>query len=269
MARRGEEANNPQSHIRAVLRVCDILDALQEADGGLSLDDLVSRVDLPKTSAHRYMTTLEERRYLERDESTGLMYIGKAFLPMRAKREEHIARRVRPILEGLRDRTGETVNFGILEGRHIRYVDIVESAKAIRWSGDRGSYGYIHSTALGKAIAAGLEPQVLEAIFLEESLPRVTDHTVANVQELEAALAQVRRQGYAVDDQENESDARCVGVALPKELGIEAAVSVSAPATRMTLDDTPQIALWIREALTELLEAEPVRSQHANKKGKT
>src|SRR6188472_211643 len=101
-------------YIRAVQRVCDILDLLQDADG-VALPDVAGVTGLPKSSAFRYLVTLESRRYVERDPATGDYRIGLALLPLQGRQFDLLARRLRPALEELRDRFGETVNLGLLD----------------------------------------------------------------------------------------------------------------------------------------------------------
>ena len=130
----------PAYYIRAVQRVCDILDLLQESEAGVALPAVADVTGLPKSSAFRYLVTLESRRYVERDPETGDYRLGLAFLPLQARQFDLLVQRARPILEDLRDRFGETVNLGLLDGNRVTYLMIVESAKGVRLAarpGDR------------------------------------------------------------------------------------------------------------------------------------
>ncbi|MEN3284471.1 MAG: IclR family transcriptional regulator, acetate operon repressor [Solirubrobacteraceae bacterium] len=237
--------------IRAVQRVCDLLDLLQREPGGASLARAAEVTKLPKSSAFRYLVTLEERRYVERDPATGDYRLGLALLPMQARQLDVLTRRARPYLDRLQAEFGETANLGLLDGNRVVYLDIVESPHAMRLVASRGDRDPLHSTALGKAIAAQLPDDRIRAILRAEGMPKHTDRTLTTQRDYLAQLDVVREQGYAVDDEENEVGARCVGVALPSE-NLPLAISVAGPAARLTSERVPEIAQRLQTAAYEL-----------------
>ena len=237
--------------IRAVQRVCDLLDLLQREPGGASLARAAEVTNLPKSSAFRYLVTLEARRYVERDPVTGDYRLGLALLPMQARQLDVLTRRARPYLDRLQAEFGETANLGLLDGNRVVYLDIVESPHAMRLVANRGDRAPVHSTALGKAIAARLPVDRVRAILREEGTPRHTDRTITTQRDYLAQLEIVRERGYAVDDGENEVGARCVGVALPSQ-NLPLAISVSGPAARLTPELVPDIAERLQSAATSL-----------------
>src|SRR6266545_4260482 len=107
MRGRNGDVGRTNYSIRAVHRVCEILDLLQQAPRGAALLDVARATRLPKSSAFRYLATLERRRYVERDPVTGSYRAGSAFLPLRAHEPELLARRARPHMERHRDRQGD------------------------------------------------------------------------------------------------------------------------------------------------------------------
>ncbi len=238
--------------IRAVHRVCDILDLLQQSPQGVALPEVAKVTRLPKSSAFRYLATLEQRRYVERDPVTGSYRPGSAFLPLRAHEPELLARRARPHMEQLRDKLEETVNLGMLEGSRVIYLEIVESRRAMRLAARRGDRDPIHSTALGKAIAANLPDQRVRTIIEAEGMPRLTQRTITDSDSYFAELARVRKRGYAVDNGENEIDGRCVAVPVVGS-NLPAAVSLSAPAARFPLNQVEEVAETLREIVAELV----------------
>jgi IclR family acetate operon transcriptional repressor len=227
--------------VRAVERVCAILDLLQESVSGVSLIEVAQATDLPKSSAFRYLWTLEAHRYVERDESTGSFRLGLGFVAMQSRQLEVLRQRVRPWLERLRDEFDETTNLGILDGDSVIYLDIIESRRGVRLAATRGSRDPLHSTALGKAIAAHLPESRVREILKQRGMERRTANTITTPDDYLTELARVKRVGYAVDDGENEVDGRCVAVALPGTRP-PAAVSFSAPAARFPLQDVVKVA---------------------------
>jgi IclR family acetate operon transcriptional repressor len=236
----GEQPGAGRYSVRAVERVADILDTLQQADGGTSLAQLAEVTALPKSSVFRYLATLEARGYVERDADSGDYVLGVA-LPSHRRHFDLLIARARPLLERLRDRFGETVNFAVLDDDKVRYLEIVESPKAMRLAARRGERDYVHSTAVGRAIAAQLPERDVRRILASAGMPALTPRTITSPDELIARLGDVRADGYAIDDEENEEGARCVAVALPGAR-IPAGISVSAPAVRLSREEARRVA---------------------------
>ncbi|WP_435119111.1 IclR family transcriptional regulator [Amycolatopsis thermoflava] len=227
--------------VRAVERVCLILNLLQESVDGITLNEVAQTTGLPKSSAFRYLWTLEHHRYVERDEINGLFRLGLGFVGMQSRHLEILRERARPSLEELRDEFGETANLGLLDGDHIIYIEIVESRRGVRLAASRGDRDPLHSTALGKAIAAHLPAERVKTLLATTGMPSRTSSTITSPDDFMAELALVRKNGYAIDNCENEVDGRCVAAPL---LGthLPAAISVSGPSPRFSVQDAKKVA---------------------------
>jgi IclR family acetate operon transcriptional repressor len=145
----------------------------------------------------------------------------------------------------------QTVNLGILDGTRVDYLEIVESRRGTRFAARRGDREPIHSTALGKAIASTLDPDHVQSILAAEGMPRRTGRTITDVDQFVTAVKEAARDGYAVDDRENEDDGRCVAVPLTG-MAVPAAVSLSAPASRLTVEEAVAAASVLRCAAVEI-----------------
>lgn len=227
--------------VRAVDRVCAILNLLQESVNGVSMGDVAEATNLPKSSAFRYLWTLQKFRYVESDQETGMFRLGLGFVGMQSRQLEMLRERARPYLEKLRDGLEETTNLGVLDGDSVVYLDVVECRRSVRLAVSRGERDELHSTALGKAIAAHISEKRVRALLRKTGMPRSTANTITTVDAYLKELENVRSKGYAVDDAENEIDGRCVAVPL---LGtrLPAAISVSAPASRFPARDVARVA---------------------------
>jgi DNA-binding IclR family transcriptional regulator len=243
-----ERISDNRYEVRAAARVLDILDLLQRCADRVTLTDVVDATGLPKSSAFRYLTTMETRGYVRRY-GTGYR-LGSAF-PSSQRSLELVAIRARPLLEQVRDRFDETVNLGCLDGTRVGYLEIVESRRGTRFAARRGDREPIHSTALGKAIASTLDPVHVQSILAAEGMPQRTGRTITDADQFVRVVKAVARDGYAVDDCENEEDGRCVAVPLT---GVEvpAAVSLSAPANRLTVEEAVAAAGVLRRAAVEI-----------------
>jgi IclR family acetate operon transcriptional repressor len=247
---------SPLYTIRAVDRTLDILDCLQGASSGVALGALSETIGLPKSSAFRYLATLEARGYVVRDPDETYR-LGPASGPMRMRHASLLTAVARPRMEELCRRFEESICLGALDGTKVAYLAMSESSRAVRFAARPGHCDFIHSSALGKVLASRLPADALRRILAIEGMPAVTVHTITDRQAFLAEIGAVRTRGYAVNDRENDDVGRCVAVALPGPLA--AAVSLSAPAARFPLERAPEVAAALQRA-TEDIAAEVARA---------
>ncbi|MER7003858.1 IclR family transcriptional regulator [Dactylosporangium sp. NPDC000555] len=238
--------------IRAVERVCDILDVLQRSREGATLADVAEVTALPKSSAYRYLAALETRRYVERDAASGLYRLGLAFRPQHTRQIDALISQAKPHLERLRDKLGETTNMGLLDGTQVVHAIVVESHEMMRLAARVGERGSLHATALGKAIAAELPEERVRTILSAQQMQRYTPTTITSADRYLEELEKVRRDGYGVDDCENQPDGRCVAVAL-QGLPFPCGISVSAPARRLPAEKVDATAKALRRVAMRLV----------------
>lgn len=228
------EGKNDYS-VRAVDRVCLILNRLQESAEGVTLKEVVQATGLPKASAFRYLRTLEHHRWVERAGQGTAFRLGLGFVGMQSRHLEILRERARPVLESLREEFEETANLGVLDGDRVIYVDVVESRRGVRLSAACGVRVPLHCTALGKAIASRLPDHRIRDLHTGSGLVKLTPDTIDTLPALFQELARIRRCGYAIDDREYEEDGRCIAVPLPGT-HLPAALSISGPSSRFSLD---------------------------------
>jgi DNA-binding IclR family transcriptional regulator len=111
----------------------------------------------------------------------------------------------------------------------------------------------MHCTALGKSVLAHLPGERVRAILSRHGMLRGTPRTIVTVSDMERELDRVRRQGYAIDDVEFEEGVRCVGAPILDHRGIPiAAISVSAPVSRMRQARAHKVGRILRDAVAEV-----------------
>jgi IclR family acetate operon transcriptional repressor len=247
------KAESPAAYpIRAVERVCDILDVLQRSREGASLSDVAEVTLLPKSSVFRYLSALEARRYVEREPASGLYRLGLAFRPHNTRQIDMLVAQARPHLERLRDKLNETTNLGVLDGSQVLHALVVESNEMMRLAARVNDRGSLHSTALGKVICAELPDDRVRALLAVHEMERFTETTITSADEYLLSLKTVRRDGYGVDDCENQPDGRCVAVAL-QGLPFPCGISVSAPARRLPSDKVDAVGRALRRTAMQLV----------------
>jgi IclR family transcriptional regulator, acetate operon repressor len=237
---------------RSVARTCAILRLIARGgDEGVALIDVAGAADLPKSSAHRYLHVLEGEGFVERDLHNGRYRLGLGFICLQAGHIERLIQRTRPFLTKIRDQFDETVNLGMLVGHHIVYLDILESPRAMRLAARKGDTEGIHSTALGKAIAAVLPDRDVLELLRRTGMRKLTPHTITTPEQFLRELQNVRRAGYAIDDRENEEEGRCVAVYVPG-LNTPTAISLSGVASRFSIENAHEVASSLRIAAIEI-----------------
>ena len=233
MPKAKESASAPVGVISKVLR---ILEAIHDAPSGLGLKAISSLTGIHKSTAHRFLKHLERENYLISTED-GAYLIGPQFWHM----AEHLNHRAtlqavaRPVLWDLWKSTQETVNLAVLDQETVLYADVIESPHEFRLASRVGSRRPLHATALGKALLAFLPEEqkknILDTITFQPSTPK----TIMNLVQLRQDLDKIRRQGFAVDDEEAVMGARCVSAPVLNAGGYAvAAISVSGPVTRVS-----------------------------------
>jgi DNA-binding IclR family transcriptional regulator len=235
MIRARESKSAPVGVVGKVLRILEALDA---SPTGLQLREISQQTSLNKSTAYRFVAHLENEGYLFRDEA-GAYIVGPKLARLGAGIAYHATLRKisRPVLTLLSKETTETVNLAVLDGHEVLYLEVLESSHSFRMASLPGMHRPPNCTALGKVLLAFLPSEQREEILPMLTFERATPRTIANVARFRKELVRVVQQGYAMDDQETDMGARCVAAPLFDESGkVVAAISVSGPITRMTLD---------------------------------
>jgi DNA-binding IclR family transcriptional regulator len=223
--------------VRVLHKTLDILETIKATESGFRLADLARKVELPKATVYRILTTLEGRGYLDRATDGSYRMGRKLFDLQRTEPLEQVLSRVaQPLMERLTASSKETVNLGILDAGEVVVIATVESTQAVRMSSKIGNRRHLHSTALGKVLLGGLPDKEVLRLIKMKGLPRSTDETLTTKAAVMEEIQKVRREGWALDNQENELEGRCIGAPIfgPDDR-VVAAVSVSGPVFRMDM----------------------------------
>ena len=241
----------------ATEKTLSVLDALDGAQSRLG--DIAERAQLPKSTVHRILRRLVERGYA-RAQGDGVYVLGPRVLTMAGAMLQQLdaTKLAAPVLRSLHADVGHTVHFAMLSGDEAVYLEkLVDPGLPYQFASRVGGRIPLHCTAIGKSLLADMEalPQL-------ELAPR-TPQTLVSTGALHAELERVRERGFAIDDEENERNIRCVGAAVRDHTDAAThAISVSALTVELSLDDA--VALGPRvvdaaDALSQALGARPGR----------
>jgi len=229
-------ARSTERHsIQSVDRAVSLLEAIAEAGGECTLTQLSHRTQLNISTCHHLLSTLVARGYVakvpvRRSYALGarILYLSNACL-----RQVDLPARAVPFIEKINERTGETVHLAVLQGDAMMKVAKRESRHPVRVdTGTLGKTDAAHATATGKAMLAWLPEDDMRRV-LSHGLTRFTPKTICEWPSLIEALRHVRRNGYAVDDEEYQPGVICIGAAIRDHNGaVVGAISASTPTMR-------------------------------------
>lgn len=241
-------------YIEVLGKALDVLDVFRQSERHqLSLQDISTATKLNKNTVFRILYTLSEHGYILKEHQTyqlgaRLIELGDARL-----HRKDLLSVAGPYLDLLRDQFGETVNLGVLDQGHIRYVDVRESRERFRLAERVGGSDPLHSTALGKAHLAYLPPDQVRLLMKQQGMPRQTERTVTTLSALKAELESIRSAGYAVDREESMPGAFCVAVPiLDARHNPVAAISISGPTMRFNELQLPASSKALLKVGTEI-----------------
>jgi IclR family transcriptional regulator, acetate operon repressor len=225
-------ATRTPSGVQSIERAFQLLEAMTDAGGRIGLSELADRVGFPKPTVHRLVRTLVALGYA-RQEPTRDYSLGPRLVRLVDASSRLLGLHAAPYLQDVVNELGESANLSILDGYQVVDVSQVASRHALRMVSEVGSRAYPHCTAAGKAILAELPREQVRAILQRTGMPRFTPSTITDLGRLSGELKRIHDCGYATDNEEQELGVRCVAVAVPG-MPVRAAVSISAPLTRMT-----------------------------------
>ena len=226
----GKSARNPVSSVE---RTFEVIDALRELEGA-GVTELADRLDIPKSTAHTYLSTLEQEEYVVREGDE--YHVGVRFLEVGgfARRRTGLYSVAKPEVDRLAEETENFANLMVEE--HGWGIYIHRSEKGGLTTGVDSYVGtrvHLHSTGLGKAILAHLPEQRLDEIVDRHGLRRETPNTITSRDALDRELETIRERGYAFDREEYLAGLRCVAAPiLDENEEVLGAISVSGPTNR-------------------------------------
>lgn len=221
------------------MRIFSLLELIASKDEAVSLQRLVEDTGMPKPTLHRMLQQLEAAGLLQRD-SDGRQYGVGARLRRLAENLlfndiHHGARHA--VLRRLVEEIGESCNLTSLAGGEVLYLDRVETAAPLRFYLHPGSRVPAHCSASGKLFLAQMTPAQRQRLLGHVPLEAYTPKTLTDMEQLEQEVKQIKRQGFALDNEEFLPGLLCVAVLVPSTTGrSNLCVAVQAPIMRLTAD---------------------------------
>jgi DNA-binding IclR family transcriptional regulator len=218
----------------------NILELFSPETRELGISEIASRLRKKASTIHRTLGILKNRGYVEQSAERGKYSLGLRVFELGTvyQNQSNFMRDAMACLESLSRATDETINLAVLDQdlRGIAYIAKIESPHILKTDIRIGTRLYSHCTALGKVLLSQVDDAALDEAFPSHAdLPGYTKRSITNTDQLRAALADVRKKGYAIDEEEFRSEVVCVAMPFrDMNRRTVAAISVTAPAHRFT-----------------------------------
>ena len=228
------------STIHKAFRVIEIIGEL----GCASIQEISSKSGFPPSTVHRILTTLLEIGYAVQEPSNKSYSLSLRFFELGSKIQDkfNLIPYARPYLLILNEKTKESINLAVLDGDAAVYLDHVNSEYGLQLFTKIGARVSLYSTGVGKIFLSRFGYDEFNEYIEKHPIVAKTSKTIVDKHKLEAELEQIRKRGYAIDNEENEYGSRCVATLIYYYNDkTAAALSVSGPAVRITPDRYDEI----------------------------
>jgi IclR family acetate operon transcriptional repressor len=241
-------ATGRQEAPSAIAKVVAVVEALAHEHG---ISQVARRTGMATSTVHRILQELVDLGWV-RVNGEHEYLLGARLLSLAGQAVDGLtlARIAHPILRQLsEDSGGHATHFAVRSGDEAVYVEKVEGRRAYQMRSRVGLGIPLHTTAIGKAVLATLPEGEVRAILARTGMPRMTPRTITDIDDMLGHLEAVRRQGYAMDSEENEAHIRCVGAAVTDHRGTPiGGISVSGLAFEMDAARIERLARLVKRA---------------------
>jgi DNA-binding IclR family transcriptional regulator len=250
-----KQTGNTRKVIASVQRALDIINLFDGSHAELGNNEIAKMLDMDPGTAAGLVYTLRLNNYLDQNPDNRKYRLGLKLAERAAVLLDQIDLRkiATPYLEELRQWCGESINLAIRDHNEVIYIERLFGHHSLGIRSELGKRARLHSTALGKAILANMNPEETEAILTGYEFISVTPKTITNLKDFLVELEGVRENGYAIDEEENELGGRCLAAPVFNNDGIPvAAVSISVPIQRLPREKIIEYGKRIKEATLDI-----------------
>ncbi len=228
-------------NVRSMERALDLLEILAEQHAPVSLTELAAEASLSKTTAHRLMQTLCARNYALKSDDSKYM-IGPKVIELASNHIEHLElyNIAKPYLSELYSAYKLTVFLGKIIDNRVVYVEVVDR-KNLSVSGSESGIGVpAYPASIGKCIYASMSGDDIDNQLFTHPLERYTEKTITDPAEYKKMLMQVRKEGWAIDDEEYLRNNRCIAAPVYDYTGsVIASIAMNGDCTELSDDKLP------------------------------
>ena len=221
-----------------------------------STAEIAKEIGLSRTTTYRLLSTLVSMGYIKRDQDGKYsLDIGINKLIKKRFNQLGLIEIANPVLQELRNETGETAVLAQLMGNEIMDIAKIESPRSVRIHAKIGTLIPAHCTATGKAILAFMPESDIKSLYPEKGLKACTENTIPDFPTLRKMLEIVREQGYAMEENEYEIGMKCIAAPVfCEENKVVAAIGIAGLTFRVNQEKTPKIVEIVLEKARRISE---------------
>ncbi|MEX2262246.1 MAG: IclR family transcriptional regulator [Bryobacteraceae bacterium] len=248
-------------HASAVARTLAILECLDSSRRGLNISELSRKLNIPKSSTHLIVLTLERLGYIHKRPDTRNYTLGlKAYgLGQGMMKNLSVSEVALPYMRVLVDQLQLPAHLAVPDGDQGVYIQKVDAPGLIKIDTYVGRRMDLHCTGVGKVILAFGPPETLERLAAKQVYIRHTRNTITSPRMLQREVGKVRRIGYAIDDEEEELAVRCVAVPVLDHTGrFIAALSVTGTTIQIPASDIDSLANRLKQVAAAIFPRPPL-----------
>ena len=239
-----------------------LLVLLGDEPRGASAAEISRRAELPFSTTYRLLGSLTRDGFVDYEPDGRRYRLGLRIFQLGQRVSNHhgFAGTAMPVLRRVTEQTGEATILSVRDGHHHLTVNKVDGPQMFRVTSDPGHLGSLSTTAVGKVLVAFAEDADRERLLEDLPLEQLTEKSITERDAFRAEIDKVRRQGYAVMDEENEMGMRAVAVPLLNSQGHAfASLATAVPVFRMGLEELAACVPLLQEAAAELAARLPQR----------
>ncbi len=245
------------SSVAAVDRLVRILDSFSAEQPGWSLAELSAHLQLPKSTLHRFLVSLETHDILRRNPDDKLWRPGYRLLGWGELAEKTIGLNhlARPLMREIAAATGEMVVLTVHSGQETVCTEVIDARHSVRLALEVGTRRPLHAGASSKILTAYLPEAEVQGAIRDRGLPKLCTNTITDLEELQAELAKIRELGYAQSLEE--TDPGAWGIATPifdRGGAMVGAIGIAGPIQRHSEDLARHYVNLCREACQRVSE---------------
>ncbi|MDJ0827702.1 MAG: IclR family transcriptional regulator [Rhodobacter sp.] len=224
------QENHRNQGVQVIARAAEILRVLSNDTNGMSLGQIATQVELPRSTVQRIVGALSLEGFVSTEKGRGRIRLGPEIQSLAQACVTDVRDRLRPIMKSLSEETGETVDLAVLEGSKMLFIDQVVGSHRLRTVSSIGETFPLTTTANGKAALSLLDPdQAARLIITElENSGRQETRTSELLNEIDA----IRAGDLATDENEHTEGICALGFAISDEVGDVFALSIPVPSAR-------------------------------------
>jgi DNA-binding IclR family transcriptional regulator len=236
-----------------LVKACDILKILAGSAQGISASEVESRTEMPRTTVFRILKTLCSQGIAEKRGTLFFTGPGLIEIALNSLRSLEIRPLSIPHLASLAKKTGFTAHLAIPCGWQSLILEVQDSPNPVRVASRSGTAVPLHCSSTGKLFLAHRHEHDLADYFSENTVEKKTAKTIVTLAEMEKELAQIKKDGFSIDDHEFHDDVWCVAAPVKDNTGqVVAAIGVTGPAAQTDNKKKSNICTYVQQSAGDL-----------------